>query len=173
MKRGAEVAELSEGDVDYLKQAIELSREALDNTSFTPFGAIVVVNNRIVGQGVSEVVASNDPTAHAEVMALRHTGSNLATHMFPTATLYCSSEPCPLCLAACLWAKVPRIIFAASTKDVAFHGFEDLWFYREIALPREARSVQEIEASDPEKSEAVAILQTWAETVPGGVTPKL
>ena len=158
-------------DARYLQRAIDLSAQSLDNELLTPFGAVLVIDGRVVGEGVSEVVAAHDPTAHAEVMALRHAGSRLATHLFPTATMYCSSQPCPLCLAACMWAQVPQIIFAASTNDVALHGFEDLWFYREIALSREARNIREV--GGDQRDQAVAVLDAWARTVPGGVLPKV
>jgi len=160
--------------MSHLRRAIELSRLALVNKSLTPFGAVLVVGNEIVGEGTSQVMADHDPTAHAEVMALRNAGQNLQTHLFPTATMYCSGEPCPLCLAACLWAQVPRIIFAASTTDIAMHGFEDMQFYRELALPLELRSVQEISAGGAENLEAVSVLTEWVQSVHGGaVVPKL
>ena len=159
--------------MNYLHRAIELSRSALSDDTLTPFGAVLVVDGQIVGEGTSRVIATNDPTAHAEVVALREAGAKLKTHLFATATLYSSGEPCPLCLAACMWARVPRVIFAATSTDIAIHGFEDLLFYREIALPPESRGIQELGATEFENLRAVEVRAEWAKGVPGGVIPKL
>jgi guanine deaminase len=159
--------------MNYLHRAIELSRLALSDNTLTPFGAVLVVDGQIVGEGTSRVIATNDPTAHAEVVALREAGAKLKTHLFATATLYSSGEPCPLCLAACMWARVPRVIFAATSTDIAIHGFEDLLFYREMALPPESRGIQELGATGLENLRAVEVLAEWAKGVPGGVIPKL
>ncbi len=159
--------------MNYLHRAIELSRLALSDDTLTPFGAVLVVDGEIVGEGTSRVIATNDPTAHAEVVALREVGAKLKTHLFATATLYSSGEPCPLCLAACMWARVPRVIFAATSTDIAIHGFEDLLFYREMALPSESRGIQELGATGLENLIAVDVLAKWAKGVPCGVIPKL
>jgi tRNA(Arg) A34 adenosine deaminase TadA len=159
--------------MDYIGRAISLSRWALSNDKLTPFGAVLVVDGEIVGEGMSQVVANHDPTAHAEMMALRNAGAKLKTHLFPTATIYCSSEPCPMCFAACLWAQVPRVIYATSTLDVAIHGFEDMLFYRDVASPDDAEFISKMCIGGDNELEALAILEAWAKTVPGGVVPKL
>ncbi|MEV1288319.1 nucleoside deaminase [Micromonospora sp. NPDC049679] len=98
----------------------------MEDDGKTPFGAIVVVEGDIVGEGATSVVELRDPTPHAEVMALRHAGAKLGRHLFDDGVMYASSEPCPMCLVACYWARIPRLIFGASSHDVATHGFEDL-----------------------------------------------
>ncbi|MFJ8582816.1 nucleoside deaminase [Micromonospora sp. NPDC093277] len=108
----------------FLARAIEISRRALEDEGKTPFGAIVVISGQVVGEGTSSVVELRDPTAHAEVMALRDAGSKLGRHLFEDAVMYASSEPCPMCLMACYWARIPRLIFRASSHDVATYGFE-------------------------------------------------
>jgi tRNA(Arg) A34 adenosine deaminase TadA len=160
-------------EVDYMYRAVSLSRLALSNDKLTPFGAVLVVNGEIAGEGISQVVASHDPTAHAEMMALRSAGAKLKTHLFPTATMYCSSEPCPMCFSACLWAQVPRVVYATSTLDVAIHGFEDMLFYRDVASPDDAEFISKMCIGGDSELEALAILEAWAKTVPGGVVPKL
>lgn len=154
--------------MDYISRAISLSRWALSNGKLTPFGAVLVVDGEIAGEGISQVVASHDPTAHAEMMALRNAGAKLKTHLFPTATIYCSSEPCPMCFAACLWAQVPRVVYATSTLDVAIHGFEDMLFYREVAYPDDAEFITKARVGGEKESESLAILDAWAKIVPGG-----
>jgi guanine deaminase len=93
------------------------------------------LSGQIAGKGVNRVVELHDPAAHAEVMALRAAGSALGRHVFEDAVLYSSSEPCPMCLAACYWACVQRVVFAATSYDVAACGLQDLAIYEELKLP--------------------------------------
>jgi guanine deaminase len=134
---------LDETDRGYLRMAVELSYGYREDQRRWPFGAIVVVDGKIAGTGVNQVVELNDPSGHAEVMALRMAGRALGRYLFEDAVLYSSSEPCPMCLAACCWACLPRVVFAATTNDVADYGLRDLAIYEEIRLPAERRSVQE------------------------------
>src|SRR3954451_5665654 len=92
--------QLTESDRFFLRRAIAISRHALEDEGKTPFGAIVVVGEEIVGEGTSSVVGLHDPTAHAEVMALRDAGAKLQRHLMPDGVMYSSSEPCPMCLVA-------------------------------------------------------------------------
>ncbi|MGX9918987.1 nucleoside deaminase [Streptomyces sp. NPDC002248] len=164
---------LSEDDRTYLTQAIGLSRRSLEEDGWTPFGALIVIDGEVIGQGHSQVVELRDPTAHAEVMALRDASQRLQRHILDDAVMYASSEPCPMCLAACYWARVPRLVFAATTHDVATNGFEDLQYYRELAAPASARFLTEEGADEPQRAEAREILQAWTERLPGPVVPKL
>jgi len=110
-------------DQTFLRQAIELSRHALEDEGKTPFGALVVIDNQIIGEGTSSVIELRDPSAHAEIMALRHAGQRLNRHLMPDATIYCSSQPCPMCLIACYWARLNRVVYAATIDDTAINGF--------------------------------------------------
>jgi tRNA(Arg) A34 adenosine deaminase TadA len=166
------MSNLGQADREFLQRAIEISRHALEDEGKTPFGAVVVVDGEIVGEGTSSVVELLDPTAHAEVMALRHAGIKLQRHLFEDGVMYASSEPCPMCLAACYWARIPRLVFAATSHDVAANGFEDLQMYREFARPREERALQE-ETPDPQlREQAASVLQAWADQLPFPVEPK-
>ncbi len=100
-----------------------------------PFGAVIVRGDRVVGEGVNRVTALHDPTAHAEVVAIRAAGHALQTHDLSGCTLFASCEPCPMCLGAILWARLDRIIFAATKEDAAAAGFDDSNFYAELAKP--------------------------------------
>ncbi len=132
---------LSDTDRGYLRMAVDLSRGYLDDGRRWPFGAVLVAGGRIVAQGVNQVVELRDPTAHAEVMALRAAGHVLGEHQFEGAILYSSSEPCPMCLAACYWARLGRVVFAATTNDVAACGLQILSpeFEKLAAIPRPAQ----------------------------------
>lgn len=163
---------LDDADRHFLQSAIQVSRRALEDDGKTPFGALVVVGGQIAGEGTSRVVELRDPTAHAEVMALRAAGETLGTHLFETGVMYCSSEPCPMCLAACYWARLPRLVFAATSHDVATSGFEDLQLYRELALQRDQRALREDTADDDLRGEAAGALRAWADKLPFPVEPK-
>ena len=164
--------QLSDTDRAFLRQAIAISRHALEDEGKTPFGAIVVVSDKVVGRGTSSVVGLHDPTAHAEVMALRDAGTKLARHLMPDAVMYASSEPCPMCLIACYWARIPRLVFGATMHDVATYGFEDLQFYRELTLPLERRSLTEHPADSSLREDATKVLQDWADQLPHPIQPK-
>ncbi|MGW1159139.1 nucleoside deaminase [Streptomyces sp. NPDC002513] len=161
-------------DHAFLTQAIKLSRHALEDEGKTPFGALVVIDGEVVGTGTSSVVELHDPTAHAEVMALRAAGAELGRHLMEDAVMYCSSEPCPMCLVACYWARIPRLVYAATSHDVAVNGFEDLQYYRQLALPNAERALlDETAAGNEARDVAIAALSHWADKLPFPVEPKL
>ncbi|GAA3371910.1 nucleoside deaminase [Streptomyces sannanensis] len=161
-------------DRKFLEQAISISRHALEDEGKTPFGALVVIDGEVVGTGTSSVVELRDPTAHAEVMALRAAGQSLGRHLLEDAVMYSSSEPCPMCLTACYWARIPRLVYAANSRDVAVNGFEDLQFYRELALPNAERGLLvEVAVEGELKDRAAEALTEWAAQLPFPVEPKL
>jgi guanine deaminase len=124
----------------YLAKAIELAISNVDNEG-GPFGALVVTPNGAQYPGVNRVTSNSDPTAHAEVMAIRNACSSIKNFDLSGAALYPSCEPCPLCLAAALWARIDRVIFAADRYDAASAGFDDAEFYRFFEQPVEERSM--------------------------------
>lgn len=161
-------------DRAFLEQAIAVSRHALEDDGKTPFGAIVVVDGKPVGTGTSSVVERNDPTAHAEVMALRSAGESLGRHLMEDGVMYSSSEPCPMCLVACYWARIPRLVYAANSHDVGTNGFEDLQFYRELTLPNKDRTLlAEVPVEGDLRESAAGALAEWAAQLPFTVVPKL
>jgi guanine deaminase len=166
-------AHLSDRDRFFLDHAIDVSRRALEEEGKTPFGAAVVIAGQIVGEGTSSVVERRDPTAHAEVMALRHAGQTVGRHLMPDAVMYASSEPCPMCLVACYWARIPRVVFGATSHDVALHGFEDLQLYRELTRDAQDRTLREDPADDDQRQRATTVLAAWVDQLPEPVTPKL
>lgn len=163
---------LNETDHAFLERAIDISRHALLDEGKTPFGAVVVVSGEIAGEGTSQVVELCDPTAHAEVMALRAASVALGRHLIADGTMYASSEPCPMCLAACYWARIPRVVYAANSHDVATYGFEDLRLYRELAKPRGERMIVEQTGSREQRDDAVKGLREWTGKLPFPVEPK-
>lgn len=128
-------------DEYFLKQAISLARAGMNAGKGGPFGAIVVKDGKIIGQGSNEVLLSNDPTAHAEVVAIRNACQHLGHFQLNDCTLYTSCEPCPMCLGAIYWARPSRIVFAADHADAAEAGFDDQFIYEEIDKPRQSRRI--------------------------------
>jgi guanine deaminase len=163
---------LSSSDESFLEQAIEISRRSLEDEGKTPFGAIVVINGQVIAEGTSSVLELRDPTAHAEVMALRNAGAALGRHLFEDGVMYASSEPCPMCLCACYWARLPRLVFGATSYDVATFGFEDLQLYREMSRSAEKRFLHEEAAEGTLREKAANILRSWAAAFPVQVEPK-
>jgi guanine deaminase len=154
---------LDDDDRRYLRMAVELSRSYRDDPRRWPFGAVVVGQGKVLGQGSNQVVELRDPSAHAEVMALRAAGGALGRHVLEDCVLYSSSEPCPMCLAACYWAAVPRVVFAATSRDLAGYDFQDLVFYTELGLPAERRSMREDADREEVRREALLAVQGWAQ----------
>jgi tRNA(Arg) A34 adenosine deaminase TadA len=117
----------------FMREAIRLSREKMRRNAGGPFGAIIVRRGKIVGRGWNRVTSTNDPTAHAEIMAIREACRRLKTFRLDDCELYASCEPCPMCLAACYWARLRKIYYANTRRDAAKIGFDDEWLYREMA----------------------------------------
>lgn len=124
-----------------MRRAIELSREGMRDGSGGPFAAVVVLDGRVVGEGVNRVTGDNDPTAHAEVVAIREACRALGTYSLEGAMIYASCEPCPMCLAAIYWARISTVYYANTTEDAARIGFDDAAIYRELTLDAPARAV--------------------------------
>ncbi|MEJ5913490.1 nucleoside deaminase [Pseudokineococcus sp. 1T1Z-3] len=122
-------------DRAHLAEAVRLAEENV-GAGGGPFGAVVVLDGDVVATGQNRVTRDNDPTAHAEVVAIRAACADLATFSLAGATLYSSCEPCPLCLAASLWARLDRVVFAADRHDAARGGFDDRAFYDLFAADR-------------------------------------
>ncbi|MDR2677827.1 MAG: nucleoside deaminase [Zoogloeaceae bacterium] len=135
------MSSFSADDVAFLRRALELARENVARGDGGPFGAVVVKDGRIIAEGWNRVIATCDPTAHAEVEALRKAGAALSSFHLAGTTLYASSEPCPMCLAAAFWARVARIVHANPRLEAAKAGFADDAFYAELALPPEQRQL--------------------------------
>lgn len=125
----------------FMHEAIRLSVEKMREGRGGPFGAIVVKDGQIVSRGWNEVTTANDPTAHAEVVAIREACRKLGTFRLDGCELYASCEPCPMCLSAIYWARIDRLFFAATRQDAAAGGFDDEFLYREIPLPFDQRKL--------------------------------
>lgn len=125
-----------------MREAIKLADDGMRGGHGGPFGCIVVRRGEIVGRGQNRVTSTNDPTAHAEVTAIRESCASLKTFQLDDCELYTSCEPCPMCLAAIYWARIPIIYFGNTRADAAAIGFDDDFIYQQIPLPPEQRVVK-------------------------------
>jgi tRNA(Arg) A34 adenosine deaminase TadA len=152
-------------DEAHMRRAIELARLHSGAGAGGPFGAVVVKDGRIVGEGWNQVTSANDPTAHAEIVAIRRACAGLGTFDLTGATVFTSCEPCPMCLGAILWSRASRMCYAATRADAAEIGFDDAAFYAEVAKDIDARALP---AENLLRAEARAAFAEWF-AMPGKV----
>lgn len=129
----------------FMRRAIELSRQGMEAGEGGPFGAVVTKDGTIVGEGWNKVMATNDPTAHGEVVAIRAATQALGNYDLTGCELYTSAQPCPMCLGAIYWARLDRIYYANTAKDAATIGFSDEFLYQQITRAPQSRSILEIQ----------------------------
>lgn len=142
----------------FMRRAIELSRLHMEAGAGGPFGAVVVKDGRILAEGWNRVTSGHDPTAHAEVVAIREACARLGTFELKGCEIFTSCEPCPMCLAAIYWARLDRIWYANGQADAAAIQFDDAWLYREVALPLADRSLPLVQLL---RDEALTVFQAW------------
>ena len=147
---------------EFMGRAIALSRVHMRAGGGGPFGAVVVKGGAIIAEGYNAVISSKDPTAHAEIMAIRQAASKLDTFHLGGCEIYTSCEPCPMCLAAIYWARIEKIYFANTTEDARDIGFDDKAFYQELQRPWAER---QIPAQQLLREQALAVFREWQEKV--------
>ena len=138
----------------FMQEAIRLSFETMRNNTGGPFGAVIVKDGKIIATGFNKVVSSNDPTAHAEVVAIREACKVLNDFQLNGCEIYTSCEPCPMCMAAIYWARPDKVYYANSKTDAAEIGFDDDFIYQEIALPYTERKIPILRIMEKEALEA-------------------
>ena len=142
---------------ELMRKAIELSIENVANGG-GPFGAVIARNGEIIATGVNRVTANNDPTAHAEVSAIRAAAEKLGRFDLSDCEIFTSCEPCPMCLGAIYWARLNKIYFANNKTDAKNIGFDDSFIYDELALPRDQRHLS---AEEMMRNEAIKAFEAW------------
>jgi tRNA(Arg) A34 adenosine deaminase TadA len=151
---------LTPDDHIHLARAVALSREHMHAGAGGPFGSVVVRDGRVIGEGGNQVTSTNDPTAHAEMVAIRRACQAVGSFSLAGATLYASCEPCPMCLASAYWARVSRIVFANTRQEAAAIGFDDQLLYDEIPRPIGERLIPTVHAPT---DDARAVFRAWME----------
>lgn len=144
---------------EFMRRAIALSREKMNANAGGPFGAIIVKGDKIIAEGWNQVTSANDPTAHAEMTAIRAACKMLGTFNLQGCDIYTSCEPCPMCLAGIYWAHLDHIFYANTREDAAAIGFDDEFLYKEISLPesRRAKPIGRLLSG-----EALTVFDEWA-----------
>jgi guanine deaminase len=125
----------------FMRDAIELGRQGMLNNEGGPFGCVIVKDDVIIGKGWNKVIVNNDPTAHAEITAIRDACKNLGTFQLENCEIYTSCEPCPMCMGAIYWARPGKVYYAGNRKDAAAVGFDDSLIYEELTLPLDKRKI--------------------------------
>jgi tRNA(Arg) A34 adenosine deaminase TadA len=150
---------MPDNEDDLMRRAIALSRQGMEGGAGGPFGAVVALDGQVIAEGWNQVTSTNDPTAHAEIVALRRACAALGRFELRGAVLYTSCEPCPMCLAAAYWARVDAVVFGNAREDAAAIGFDDQVIYDEVAKPLEARSLPMRRLL---QAEALEVFRQWA-----------
>jgi tRNA(Arg) A34 adenosine deaminase TadA len=151
---------MSDDHEQFMRRAIELARKGVDGDLGGPFGCVVVKDGRIIGEGSNEVTSTNDPTAHAEIVAVREACRNLNSFQLEGCVIYTSCEPCPMCLGAIYWARPARLFIAGTREDAAAAGFDDDHIYRELAKPNADRGLR---MESLLREEAKLVFQNWVD----------
>ena len=147
-----------QGHSVFMEQAIALATENAATGAGGPFGAVIVRDDKVIATGVNCVTATNDPTAHAEMIAIRKACAELKSFSLKGCVIYASCEPCPMCLAAIYWARCDAIFYGGTAEDAADAGFDDVLLYREVGLPVERRSLPTINLL---RDKAIASFDAW------------
>lgn len=149
---------MTEQDEKFMRRAIEIAQNGIDSNTGGPFGAVIVKDGHIIGEGCNQVTSDNDPTAHAEIVAIREACRALGSFQLEGCSIYTSCEPCPMCLGAIYWARPERVFFAGTRDDAADAGFDDEMIYEEIAKGLGERRLPIVNLL---RGEAQALFENW------------
>jgi tRNA(Arg) A34 adenosine deaminase TadA len=145
---------------DFMRRAIAIAIENVRSGTGGPFGALIVKDGGIIAEGVNRVTANNDPTAHAEVLAIREACGSVNNFELDGCELYTTCEPCPMCLGAIYWSRLARVFYGGDAADAAAAGFDDAFIYEELKSPHARRRIPMIQA---QREEALAVFMEWKE----------
>ena len=151
---------MTEEDKKFMQRAIDLAKEGMESNAGGPFGAVVVQNGVIVGEGYNKVTSTNDPTAHAEVTAIRNACKKLGTFQLNDSVIYTSCEPCPMCLGAIYWARPKMVFFGCNREDASEIGFDDQFIYDELERELDDRQIKIVRMM---RKEALTAFEQWSD----------
>jgi len=150
---------MTEQDKDFMRRAIALAEEGMNSNEGGPFGAVIVKDGKIIAEGNNAVTSTNDPTAHAEVVAIRNACEKLNSFQLDDCIVYTSCEPCPMCLGAIYWARPKKVFYACDKNDAAEIDFDDQFIYDEIEKPIGNRNIPFVKIL---QEEGVTVFNKWA-----------
>lgn len=145
---------------EFMRRAIEIAGEGIASNEGGPFGAVVVRDGEIIGEGSNRVTSSNDPTAHAEIVAIRMACETIGSFQLENCAIYSTCEPCPMCLGAIYWARPEMLFIACTREDAAESGFDDEMIYEELANPPDKRRIRMVSLM---RDEAAELFRAWDE----------
>jgi guanine deaminase len=140
-------------NIAFMQRAVALAREKMNDNNGGPFGAVIVRDGEIIAEGWNRVTSTNDPSAHAEVVAIRQACAKLKSFNLPDCDIFTSCEPCPMCLGAIYWARLRRIYYANTRQEAAEIGFDDELIYQEIGWPPASRSIPAVQLMTPDSDQ--------------------
>lgn len=149
---------MTKQDEKFMRRAIELAQKGIEADAGGPFGAVIVKDGEIISEGWNQVTSTNDPTAHAEIVAIRAACEKLQSFQLDGCIIYTSCEPCPMCLGAIYWARPAKMYFACTREDAARIGFDDHFIYDEITLPVEQRHIKSLNFL---REEGLTVFENW------------
>ena len=149
---------MEQAQIEFMKKAITLAKEGMEAGNGGPFGCVIVKDGKIIGQGSNMVLKTNDPTAHAEVVAIRDACRNLNHFQLEGCEVYTSCEPCPMCLGAIFWARPAKVFYACTKEDAADAGFDDEFIYKEIEIKPSDRKIPMLPLL---REESLAAFELW------------
>ena len=149
-------------DIAYIRKAVALANQGAQSKHGGPFGAVIVRNQEIIAKGYNQVISTHDPTAHAEVVAIREAAKLLGNFHLTGCVLYTTCEPCPMCLGAIYWARIDRVVYALTRADAAAMGFSDEDIYDELSKPLNERR---IEMTQVGRQTALHLIEFWRKSV--------
>jgi tRNA(Arg) A34 adenosine deaminase TadA len=147
-------------DEYFMRRAIDLAEKGMDSNAGGPFGCVIVKDDKIIAEGFNKVTSTNDPTAHAEVVAIRKACKKLKTFQLEDCVIYTSCEPCPMCFGAIYWARPKKVYFACNKLDAAKINFDDQFIYDELEKEFEDRDIKFIRLL---RNDAIPVFDKWAE----------
>ncbi len=142
----------------FMREAVKLAEQGMLRGDGGPFGAVIVLDEKIIGRGWNRVLRTNDPSAHAEIVAIRDACLNLGHYRLEGCHIHVNCEPCPMCLAAIYWAGIRRLTYGATRQDAADIGFDDDFIYREVCLPEDRRSLK---SEQNFRNETLQVMRKW------------
>ena len=151
---------MTDRDSYFMQRAIDLAEKGIDSNAGGPFGAVIVKDNKIISEGYNKVTSTNDPTAHAEIIAIKAACKKLNSFQLDDCTIYTSCEPCPMCLGAIYWARPKKVFYACNREDAAMIDFDDQFVYDELKKQIDERR---IEFKNIMKKEALKVFKKWKE----------
>jgi len=147
-------------DMFFIGMAVDLARQGVAQNEGGPFGCVIVKDGHVIGKGNNKVISTHDPTAHAEVVAIRDACRQLNSHQLEGCTIYTSCEPCPMCLGAIYWARPDRIVYACTREDAASINFDDDFIYKEIVAPIDQRKIPTDQCG---REQGLEVFRLWFE----------